>query len=318
MRGLSFFPVVLAIPLVIGCGGDDGPAPAPPARAPPGCNGECCEGKTFVPDPRVARTVAEVWPQRQPAAPLTRETVVSMCARTVGCGVGHDLGFDVTSCVSGVLWSMERGIPVEFHPGFLSFTTNLRAEAAAVCIGSATSCDAVRACVLDGDAIDYRRDTFDCGEEGCRQPDWRIITCEGSRASVHEGCRRFVRDCARAGVACDPDAETVCGDRPRTLCPEGVSGAPRCEGDVRLGCNGDNYVTYHDCGRLEGGRCVTTGGVADCRYADTLDPGCGSERAVGKLACGGGKLTMCAYGKVVTVEAPELCPLAGWQRQTRR
>jgi hypothetical protein len=133
------------------------------------------------------------------------------------------------------------------------------------------------------------------------------VTCDGSIATLKNATRSFSRDCSRALAECDTTSATGCTDRQFTACPAEGSKADRCDGNVRLGCDGAGQVSYHDCERM-GGVCGTTPeGKQDCIYTNPPDTGCEDVTAP-TAACTNGQLSVCVNGKRVSLPAAGVCP----------
>jgi hypothetical protein len=98
---------------------------------------------------------------------------------------------------------------------------------------------------------------------------------------------------------CDASSQTGCSDRLPSACMS-WSG-DRCDGDVRIGCDGAGKVSFHDCARIEGATC---GELADGKL------GCvalaGSECASGTYTCQADAVVLCISGKKVQVPASYL------------
>jgi hypothetical protein len=137
---------------------------------------------------------------------------------------------------------------------------------------------------------------MDCQEDGCRAEVDYTVTCDGDVATLTppEGSP-VTRDCSRAFAACSPERPTGCTDRLFTACPEPPPQPDVCEGDIRLGCDGQQQVSYRDCSAL-GGSCADS----DCSYP-VGDP-------CEQPSCDGGNLNVCFAKGTVTVPAAGLCP----------
>ena len=103
------------------------------------------------------------------------------------------------------------------------------------------------------------------------------------------------RDCLRAGMRCDKSSATGCTDRPLTRCKSG--GADRCDGDIKLGCDGCGFVSFRDCS-WNGGTCSETADGAKC-LAPGDYVGCHTP------SCKGTSLSLCVSGRTVTVDCRE-------------
>lgn len=253
----------------------------------------------------VARSASEAFPAAPAGVPaLSRQAILSACVRAGECQVGQPLdgGAPISPgdaqglvylCVDALTFSAERAIPVS---GWSD-----RAQTAdlwAACVEVATTCEGVRAC-------DIERDGVSCQEDGCLGPaDWKETRCQGTVATLVTAKGELSRDCALAHAGCDPASPTGCTDRPYTSCPGDLDRADRCDGDVRLGCDGADQVSYRDCQRM-GGTCgKTPEGRMDCIYPGTSEACAAAEPP---SACQGGKLSLCLLGGLVE-QPTTLCP----------
>jgi hypothetical protein len=290
------FAAMLAASSAMGCvvvsDGDDGR---------PGVGGS--GGTPPNPVGPVARTAEDAWPTVPDAVDsLDRERIVDACVTAIACAVSPEdpnrlLALDI--CVNQIEWSAERAIPMS---GLVD--RDERAEFYVSCVLEAVGdCNGVRACSTGRDPA------IDCQEDGCRATSSAApeVTCDGTVATLAMEGRVTDRDCSRAFAECDPISPTGCTDRLFTACPSDADRADRCDGDIRLGCDGAGQVSYHDCSRM-GGRCGTTPeGNQGCIYSDQPDAGCtGTEPQA--AACDGTMLSVCVNDIRVTVQAPELCP----------
>lgn len=257
-----------------------------------------------------AADATSAWPDRAPVpAPLTREEVLGACVRVYGCNQvvdpdGAPASFGV--CLSALEYSLERGIPVSRYPLVLGTTrvanASESAEFFARCVLAAgASCDQVFSCAT-------ARQATPCEEIGCHTSPQLTATCAGAIATLTDSCgQTSSRDCSRADAVCDPASPTGCSDRLRSSCPEGVTRADRCDGNVRLGCDGTDHVSYHDCSRVAGGTCQQVEGRGVCVFpAGDLEP-CDMPAT---FACvSGGMVQACVLGALVkaAVDA-SICP----------
>ncbi len=262
-------------------------------------------GGTSQPKGAVARDATEAFPRAPQSVPaLGRDAIARSCARAAECQLGQpsDTG-PVSSadalalaslCVEGLVFSGERAIPVS---GLATRAST--ADVWAACVAGGASCDAVRAC-------DVERPRVSCQEDGCLGPgDWLETRCAGDVATLVTKSGDVARDCALAHAQCDPSSPTGCTDRPYTRCPDGAERVDRCDGDVRLGCDREGQVSYHDCRRL-GGTCgVDARGTFDCLYPG-IDA-CSGDSPPGP-SCAGGTLALCVLGARVEVTTQSLCP----------
>jgi hypothetical protein len=237
----------------------------------------------------IASSAAEAWPDAPALPPLAAEDVASACLAWARCN--GDVATLAGSCVRDMLvFSAERAIPITFLlAGF-----NERVESFVPCVLAAPDdCSAVEACLTP------RLGAIVCQEDGCLAQYRYSVTCEGSVARLETSGNPIYRDCALAFAQCDPESHTGCTDRPFSQCDPALGRADRCDGDIRLGCDGKGQVSYRDCSRL-GGSCQD----GACVYPTTLEPPC----ATGSTRCSGGALEICVTGEVVSVEAPDACP----------
>jgi hypothetical protein len=286
-----------ALALLHGCGASSADEPAACARG------------SVASEPRVAANAAQAWPDRGPAPSpaLTREEILAACADWAVCTTttrpGEDAPARANLCLQMTMFSLERATPLSF-----GVTASESAEVFVRCVTAAAGdCGKQARCLSD------RSQAIGCEEAGCsmRRGKRFEVTCAGDTASISIDCADpFTRDCARAGAACDATSPTGCTDRPVSLCPPDDSRADRCDGTVRLGCDGKDTVSYHDCARLAGGTCqADASGKGDCVFVPAGTKACGGEREIGQVTCAGGKATVCLYGVQTQAPAPAaLCP----------
>lgn len=251
----------------------------------------------------VAHDAGEAFPDRPAGVPAMKPgDIAAACAESAACIPDRatysaaDLSALIDLCVSDVRWSAERAIPLS------SFSHNVeRPEFYVACVLSHTGdCNAVNACRTDRDPA------ITCQEDGCTAPTTTQVSCAGDVATITINGVTTERDCTRAFAACDASSPTGCTDRHYTACPPGVDTADRCDGDVRLGCDGAGQVSYHDCARL-GGTCGDTGnGNMDCIYPGAEDPDCTADQPK-PAACTGSDIAVCMGGQRVTAAAPDFC-----------
>jgi hypothetical protein len=248
----------------------------------------------------VASNATEAWPKKPDVAPITVEQIASACVAQVACQSGTNPVLETELCIGQITWSAERAIP-------LSNLLRLqeRAEFLVPCVlESAGDCAAVAACATG------RNNAIYCEEDGCRPDSGQnfLVSCEGAIATLADESGSFTRDCSRAFAECDPTSKTGCTDRQFTACPASGSTADRCDGNIRLGCDGAGQVSYHDCSRM-GGVCGTTPeGKQDCIYTSPPDAGCEDPTGLSGT-CTSGQLSVCVLGKRVTVPAAGVCPV---------
>lgn len=252
----------------------------------------------------IAKDAAEAFPGAPVVPALTREAMLRACERAAECQLGQALGETTISrddavglailCVNGLTFSGERAIPIS---GWAN--RDATADVWVACVSEGKTCGDVRAC-------DVERTHVTCQEDGCLGPaDWLETRCAGDVATVSTKSGDVTRDCARAHARCDTSSPTGCSDRPYTRCPEDDPHRDRCDGDVRLGCDGAGQVSYHDCRRL-GGTCgVDEKGTFDCLYAGT--DACATDAPPATM-CASGVLSMCVLGARVDTPSKVLCP----------
>ena len=251
----------------------------------------------------VAHDAAEAWPTKPNVAVLAPESVARACAAWSSCstpnGTTQARLTAAAVCTAGVVWSAERAIPMSDI--FLG-DADERAELFVKCaIDHDGDCGALATCLTKRSAAIY------CEEDGCKAQPSLQVTCAGSVATLSDGSSTKTRDCARAFAACDATSPTGCTDRHFTACPADGDRADRCDGEVRLGCDGSDQVSYHDCARL-GGTCgAIPGGGQGCVYPGP-DQACASGAATSQ--CNGSDLSICVGTRLVTVAAPALCAKA--------
>ncbi len=273
----------------LGCGSDDETTAATgPAKAGPGPYGE------------IASNAAQAWPKAPSLPPLTREDVLSACGAWAACPSVEAFAISgfierVTFCVQDlVLPSAERAIPMSA----ILTGANERAEYFVDCALKASTCEAMNAC------ISSRLSTIYCEEDGCLAYYDYVVTCNGSVASLATSAEPVLRDCALALAECDPTGHTGCTDRPFSQCDPAQGTSDRCDGNIRLGCDGQGQVSYHDCSRL-GGTCGTApDGGEDCIYPTSLEVPCEGLQPT----CTGTTLSACLLGDQVSVELASACP----------
>lgn len=249
---------------------------------------------------RVAHDAKEAFTNKPASVPvLSAKDIAAACATDVACSMSgekttkSDRMNGVALCVENVTWSAERAIPMS---GFAH--DNERAEYFVGCVNQhANSCSSVLGCRTDRTSAVY------CEEDGCRGAAGAAVTCHGSVATLDDGSSR---DCARAFAECDPSSPTGCTDRQFTACPADESRADHCEGNIRLGCDRNGQVSYHDCSRM-GGTCgAKADGQHGCIYTEgAADVGCANGTRL--PSCDGATLRVCVNGRLVSVSAPALC-----------
>lgn len=267
-----------------------------------GSGGSGGPGGTQNPVGPVAHNASEAFPDKPASVPvLSSHEIVQACISYVGCSTADanytfkDRMAAMALCVTNVTWSAERAIPMSDLA-----LQNERPEYFVGCVNQhAGDCSAVNACSTSRDPA------ISCQEDGCQGPADAHVTCQGTVASLETAGRTITRDCAAAYAECDPSSPTGCTDRQYTACPAGDPHVDRCDGNVRLGCDGTGQVSYHDCSRM-GGTCGTTpDGHQDCIYTQgSADPSCTDGEIP---TCSGTKLDVCVNGRLMSVDAPSLC-----------
>ncbi len=263
----------------------------------------------------VAHSAQEAWPQAPgPLSPLDAAQIAVACANTAACqaswsGFGTEQPLITAAfCNIDVVFSAERAIPMT---GWLG-RFNERAEFFVPCVLAAGGeCQAVNACLT------VRHPHILCEEAGCKWTGDAPLgtSCNGAIASVNTLDSSFTRDCSRALAQCDRTSPTGCTDRPFSSCPPDYDPADRCDGNIRLGCDAFDHVSYHDCERL-GGTCeALADGSQDCVYQDSPEPSCEGISYEGPQ-CRGDQLLICVNGQRVTVDNSPLCLDGDGDRET--
>jgi len=250
----------------------------------------------------VATNAAEAWPDAPTAVPpISAENILEACSLAGACS-DEVMQLDLATrtslidlCVFDATFSVERAIPMS---GFV--TSNERTEYWVKCVlDNAQACNLVEACKTERDP------SIACQEDGCDGPAGATVTCNGDVATIVAGGKTLTRDCSRAFAQCDPESTTGCTDRPFTQCPADASSADRCDGNIRLGCDAYNQVSYHDCTRL-GGTCgAEADGSQGCVYPGQIAPECTGDD-IAKATCSGSTLSACVNGRRLSVASP-LC-----------
>lgn len=245
---------------------------------------------------RVGATALQAWPNRPPEpAPLTPMETARACAM-IGACVPPDPDPTKTDFARSLATTLcadpngdeERAIPVNKHNERWSF------EARAV-ITSGGSCAAIKAVLTDRPPGVY------CEEDGCWWTSLVMhipsVTCAGSIATLSTNGRKFTRDCSRAFQRCDPSSATGCSDRKPIGCV--APALDRCDGNIKLGCDGTGRVSFHDC-TLNGGTCSETPGGATCLYPNA------GQCTDKNIICVGTGLSVCVQGAPVIVDCVAL------------
>jgi hypothetical protein len=245
----------------------------------------------------VAHDANEAWPTRPADVPVLRVDDIANACATAGLCAPEVMELEpqtraalVDLCVSDVIFSAERAIPMS---GFRQ--SNERAEFWVRCVlDNAGQCSQVSQCKTE------RAPSIYCEEDGCLASEKLAASCNGNVATLANAEGNWTRDCSRSFATCDPNSATGCTDRELSRCPEDAARADRCDGNIRLGCDGKNQVSYRDCTRL-GGACGTaTDGSEDCLYAPQ-DAECPKS-----AECNGTTLSVCIQGHHLSFDSP-LC-----------
>ncbi|MEZ4225694.1 MAG: hypothetical protein R3B13_32380 [Polyangiaceae bacterium] len=274
------------------------------------CSSDPVEPATSGPIGPLASNAAEAWPDVPTVPAITHEQIARACVRAAEC-IPNDLFQQcptcfsssgeltpdvvlalVNICVFDAKFSAERAIPLS---GFSK--RNERAEFFVDCTLKAADCGGVSACVSE------RFDAIDCQEDGCRATRKLSVTCNGDVATLNDGTTTATRDCSRAYAQCDPASPTGCTDRHFSACADPALG-DRCDGNIRLGCDGAEQVSYRDCAQM-GGSCQPVNGRGTCVYPKQ-DAECADDAT--DAACSGQSLGVCVNGERVTVDAAAICP----------
>jgi hypothetical protein len=273
------------------------------ALAPLACGGSNEEPAPETPIGPVAKNAAEAWPERPQNVPaISAKQIAEACVLQAAC-IPAEEGVDrnalrslVDLCAHDAAFSAERAIVLS---GFVQ--RNERAEFFVDCTLKTTDCNATRACATE------RPDHIYCEEDGCRLQGSASysVSCSGDIATLSAGSESVQRDCSRAFAQCSETSVTGCTDRHFSACDEiGIQAGDRCDGDIRLGCDGATQVSYRDCSRL-GGSCEQNGRGA-CVYPDA-DVRCTADKKP-PPQCQGAELSLCVGHAWVTVDAPAVCP----------
>ena len=254
-----------------------------------------------------ATSAEEAWPERPDGVPvLTGEQIIEACTISATCWPDapvwwtlEDRSWFLGNCVAAVSFAAERAIPVAFL-AITPWAGNERAEFWVPCVlDNQDDCALVESCMTP------RSNHFSCQEDGCEAEKALLqVECAGTIATLFATDETVVRDCSRAYAECDPMSRTGCTDRHFSRCPAEPPLPDRCDGDIRLGCDGGCNVSYRDCTRM-GGTCETTaGGLGQCVYPGAT-PDCVGQGT--DVTCGGGLASACVTGRRVTVPSA-VCP----------
>jgi hypothetical protein len=202
----------------------------------------------------------------------------------------------VDLCVGGVTWSAERAVPMQI----ITSGYDERAEFFVDCLlASAGDCASALACTTP------RNPAITCQEDGCSSKIVFDVTCDGDIATLANGMENVARDCSRALAKCSTESPTGCTDRQPLACPSDGGRADTCDGNVRLGCDGADQVSYRDCERL-GGICAdAAAGGKECNYGPADAECTGSQPLL--AACSNGVLAACVTGRRLEIDAAVIC-----------
>lgn len=243
---------------------------------------------------RVAITASQAWPNR-PTEPtvIAAEDVARACAALGACysswappssSTDDESIAAFTALCTAPDSTEERAVPMSSSNERWSWW--LRAVLAN------PTCDAIAKLKTDRAKGTY------CEEDGCWWTDAQpVVSCSGTVATISANDGVHLRDCARSYTTCDVHSATGCADRAPVACD--AKGIDRCDGDVKLGCDHNGLVSFHDCSLIHA-TCVQSATGASCVPKD--DAGC----ELGAQACDGSKLSLCAFGAKVTVDCAEL------------
>jgi hypothetical protein len=247
----------------------------------------------LTPDGRVNVTAAEAWPNRpaEPAPPTAADmlgacAILSACFSQIGdAGASSDADQikGIASCLDPKSHPFEeRAIPELDQSERWSFKVHN--------ILSKKGCGGV----LIGSK---RPHEVYCEEGGCW---WSgamppTVTCQGTVATFSGG-GAGTRDCAGSYGTCSTTSPSGCTDRARVACES--AGKDRCDGDVKLGCDRCELVSFHDCS-LQGGHCSENAAGAACVYPD-------AAACTAAPSCSGSMLTFCSQGAPTTIDCVAL------------
>jgi hypothetical protein len=248
------------------------------------------------PEGPTAKDAQQAWPTKPTVEPISLESITRACIAYTACDADNALGLmQVEICLTDLAWSAERAIPISTSNLLFSVLgdTNERAEFFVDCVEKSKDCGEIKGCITSREA------DFSCEEDGCKANTTYSVSCDGTVAVMTTDNSTIRRDCARVFGECDSKSPTGCTDRHYTASPSSPPQPDRCDGDVRLGCDSLQQVSYRDCSRLNG-VCKQTEDSAICHYGDAI--------CVKTVRCEGETLHACLDGASATVQAPHLCP----------
>jgi len=267
------------------------------------CNDPHCHANPSGPvhglttDGRVDTTAAQAWPNRPTIdpGPVSNDDVAKACAAYGACLSTFakppvSSTDDETIAIATALCTLpdmaeERVNPINDHNERWSWW--IRA------IVANPSCDAIAKLQTA-----RPKDVY-CEEDGC----WSTsgskpsVQCTGSVAAISVGGVSSIRDCARSYTTCNENSPTGCDDRAPTACDP--KGNDRCDGNIKLGCDRNGLVSYHDCALIHA-TCQESADGAKC--VTNPDAGCDTSAQV----CTGTQLTLCTFGAKTTVDCAAL------------
>lgn len=248
------------------------------------------------PEGPVAENATEAWPtQPNDLAVLSSEELLEACATAGSCSpevaalpAEARIGL-IDLCLHDAVFSAERAIPLT---GWNQ--SNERVEFWTSCVLGANDCATVEACRT------ARNESITCQEDGCRASVELDVSCNGAIATLTADGKSTTRDCSRAFAECDANSPTGCTDRHYSVCPDDIDTHDRCDGNVRLGCDGAGQVSFHDCTRLGGACGLAADGTQDCVYPGPISLECEASEAA---SCTGSTLSACVNGRRISIES---------------
>jgi hypothetical protein len=273
----------------------------------------CSSSRSIPPPPPVERvtiTAAEAWPDRgiEPP-PLSLTELAQACALFETCIWGPGLVSTASDDWANGYYACTASqlSRSDVLPTFED--TEERAIPGSPGIGARWSWWARSAIAASGDcATVVGLDTGwvpdeQCEEDGCWFTNTPLPTtsCDGDVATVRYPSTppgNFVRDCSHSFAHCDPSSPSGCTDRRPVACESWL--ADRCDGDVKLGCDGTGKVSFHDCARVRA-RCVETSDGAACQRPPAY------RCKLGDVTCTDDRtLHACTQGEFVDVDCTAL------------
>ncbi|GAC1353716.1 MAG: hypothetical protein NVSMB47_06680 [Polyangiales bacterium] len=248
-------------------------------------------------DGRIDVDAVTAWPGRGVApTPLTAQEIARACAVAGACASASDKVATKTASDDEALAMItalcaypdgteERAVPTSGSNERWSYWVR-------EVLARAPSCAAIQAIHTDREGSTY------CEEDGC----WTssgprpAVSCAGTVATMVVPGKTWRRDCSHAYARCDAGSETGCTDRAPLACDK--TALDRCDGEVKLGCDGAGNVSFHDCSLIHA-QCVQHADGAECvpREAGSCE--------LGQQLCDGSKLSMCVFGGKVAVDCAD-------------